>query len=205
MRCVIIGGADIQNYDFVKSFLEKSDFNIFCDCGLKHKSKLKIKADLIVGDFDSYSRPNTDTEIITLPREKDDTDTVFAVKEAVKRGFDEFILIGVIGNRLDHTLANVSILNYLFSINKKGLIVDDYSEMQIVSSSPVKISDKYSYFSLLNVFGEAKGVYINNSKYPLDGAEITSENQYGVSNEVIKGKTAEVKVEKGKLLLIKVI
>lgn len=205
MRCVIIGGADIKNYDFVKSYLLKGDFNVFCDCGLKHKSKLTINADLIVGDFDSFSEPKTDTETIVLPKEKDDTDTVFAVKEAVKRGFNEFILIGVIGNRLDHTLANVSVLNYLFSLNKKCLIIDDYSEIQIVSSEPVKISDKYSYFSLLNVFGEAKGVYIKNAKYPLEGAEITSEYQYAVSNEVLKGKTAEVNVTAGKLLLIKVI
>ena len=51
-----------------------------------------------------------EAETIVLPCEKDDTDTVFAVKEALKRGFQDFLLIGVIGGRLDHTLGNVSLL-----------------------------------------------------------------------------------------------
>ena len=108
-RCVIIGGAAIEKYDIVKSCLGDNDFFIFCDSGLFHKEKLGICPDLIVGDFDSHPKPDTEIETIHLPREKDDTDSVYAVKEAIKRGFDEFLLIGVVGARLDHTLGNVSI------------------------------------------------------------------------------------------------
>ena len=125
------------------------------------------------------------------------------MKEAVQRGFDNFLLIGVIGGRLDHSLGNVSILLYLDSIGRKGLIIDDYSEMEIVSASPVYISDRYPFFSLLNITGRAKGVSIQNAKYPLDDAEITCEYQYGISNEVTPEKTAIVSVRDGKLLLIK--
>ena len=74
-----------------------------------------------------------------LPCEKDDTDTVFAVKEAIKRGFDDFLLIGIVGARLDHTLGNVSSLLHLDSLGKKGYIIDDHSEMEIVSNKPAYI------------------------------------------------------------------
>ena len=90
MRCIIVGGADIQNYNSIQRYLKNDDFYIFCDCGLKHVDSLNVKADLIVGDFDSHSKPETDVETIVLPREKDDTDTFFAIKEAIRRGFDEF-------------------------------------------------------------------------------------------------------------------
>lgn len=202
-RCVIVGGADINNYEYIKTRITENDYVVFCDSGLKHMKELGVSPSLIVGDFDSYINPNLDVETIVLPCEKDDTDTVFAVKEAIKRDFEEFLLIGVIGARLDHTLGNVSILLYLESLSKKGVIIDDYSDMEIVSNIPVLIDDSYAFFSLLNITGEAKGVTIRNAKYPLDNAEITCEYQYAVSNEVISGKTAEVSVQNGKLLLIK--
>ena len=75
--------------------------------------------------------------------------------------------------------------------------------MEIVSSEPSYIEDSYSFFSLLNISGIAKGITIENAKYPLNNGEITCEYQYGVSNEVTPGKTAKVTVKEGKLLLIK--
>ena len=204
-RCVIIGGADISNYGFIRNKISEEDFVIYCDSGLSHLERLQAKPSLIVGDFDSHEDPHLDTETIVLPCEKDDTDTVFAVKEAIKRGFDEFLLIGVIGKRLDHTLGNVSILLYLDSLGKKGSIIDDYSEMEIVSDKPVSIPDRYAFFSLLNISGYAKGITITGAKYPLKDAEITCEYQYGVSNEVLTGNVATVSVKEGKLLLIKIL
>ena len=203
-RCVIVGGANINNYDFIREKLSADDYIIFCDSGLKHMENLRVQPSLIVGDFDSHENPQLDVETIVLPCEKDDTDTVYAVKEAIKRGYDNFLLIGVVGARLDHTLGNVSILLYLDSFGKKGCIIDDYSEIEIVSNKPAYIEDSYSFFSLLNISGTAKGITIENAKYPLENGEITCEYQYGISNEVPCGETAKVSVDKGRALLIKV-
>ena len=203
-RCVIVGGADINKYVFIREKLCADDYVIFCDSGLKHLKNLQVQPSLIVGDFDSHENPHLDVETIVLPCEKDDTDTVFAVKEAIKRGFDDFLLIGVVGARLDHTLGNVSILLYLDSLSKKGCIIDDYSEMEIISDKPVSVSDRYSFFSLLNITGCAKGITITGAKYPLVDGEITCEYQYGISNEIIPGQTALISVGIGKLLLIKI-
>ena len=203
-RCVIVGGANINNYDFIREKLSADDYIIFCDSGLKHMENLRVQPSLIVGDFDSHDNPHLDVETIVLPCEKDDTDTVYAVKEAIKRGYDNFLLIGVVGARLDHTLGNVSILLYLDSLGKKGCIIDDYSEMKIVSNEPAYIGDSYSFFSLLNISGTAKGITIENAKYPLENGEITCEYQYGISNEVLCGEMAKVSVDKGRALLIKV-
>lgn len=202
--CVIVGGAEIKKYDEIKKYLSADDFYIFCDCGLNHQEKLGVKPDLIVGDFDSYNRPVTDIETIVLPCEKDDTDTVFAVKEAIKRGHKDFILIGVVGGRFDHTLGNVAILLMLENQGLNGKIIDDFSEMEIVTDKTAFVEDKFSYFSLLNITGKAEGVDIKNAKYPLTSAEIKCDYPIGVSNEVIKGKTAEITVKNGNLLLIKV-
>lgn len=202
-RCVIVGGADILNYEQIKSKLVDNDFIIYCDSGLKHMCALAKNPDLIVGDFDSYDDPKLPVETITLPTVKDDTDTVFAVKEALNRHFEDFLFIGVIGGRLDHTLGNVSILLKLDALGKRGIIIDDYSEMTIVSQTTAKIEDSFSFFSLINIDGSPKGVTIQNAKYNLDHADIPCDYQYGISNEVIASKTAKVTIDEGRMLLIK--
>lgn len=203
-RCVIVGGANIENYDRICNYLRQDDFYIFCDSGLCHLEALNVRPDLIVGDFDSHPNPDMDVETVILPTEKDDTDTVYGVKEAVKRGFQDFLLIGVVGKRLDHSLGNVSILLYLDSLGMNGTIMDDYSHMEIVSRTPAYVEDSYPFFSLLNISGKAEGITVENAKYPLEKAAISCEYQYGISNEVIPGKTAKITVDSGKLLLVKV-
>ena len=207
-RCVIIGGAGIENYNKVRNQLRKDDFFVFCDSGLKHMEGLGIQPDLIVGDFDSHEKPDMDVETIVLPREKDDTDTFFAAKEMVRRGYEEFLLVGVIGARLDHTLGNLSILFMLDTAGKSAKAIDDFSEMEVVSAKDgqpgeAQVENCYSYFSILNLTGEAEGITIRNAKFPLENGQIDWDYQYAVSNEVLPGETSEVFVAKGRILLIK--
>ena len=204
-RCVIIGGAEIRCYQRIRESLREDDWLVYCDGGLKHVPEIGREPDLIVGDFDSHEKPETDIETIVLPREKDDTDTVYAVKEAVRRGYRDFLLTGVTGERFDHTFGNISLLLYLDSLGIPARILDDYSEMSIVSREPAEVEENCSYFSLLNISGTAKGISIVDARYPLTDGEITSEYQYGISNEVLPGRTARVSVREGRLLLVKVI
>ncbi len=203
-RCVIIGGAKINNYSEIRKMLSEDDFFIFCDSGLSHKAPLGISADLIVGDFDSHPRPDCTCEIIALPREKDDTDTFFAAKEALRRGFSDFLLLGVIGGRLDHSLGNISIMLMLHEKGATAKIIDDFSEMEIVDKSAKAISPEFPYFSVINIDGVCSDVTIENAKFPLSHGEIPPEYQYGISNETIGGKSAVVSVGRGRALLVKV-
>ena len=206
-KCVIVGGVKINNTDQIKKYIDETDFVIACDSGIESCKDIGVTPNLIVGDFDSHKKPDTDIEIITLPMAKDDTDTMFATKEAVKRGFSEVVLLGVVGDRIDHTLANVYILSYLQDEGVNGMIVDDFSEMLIISKNGQnisRISDNYSFFSLLCLEGKVEGVTIKNAKFPLENGIITPNHQYATSNEVLPGEVAEVSIEKGSALLVKV-
>lgn len=214
-RCVIIGAAGIGDYERIKKYIRAEDFVIYCDGGLKHaaKDRLDRMPDLAVGDFDSYpieewqkaKRFAKEAETIVLPCEKDDTDTVYAMKEGLKRGYRDFLFLGVIGGRLDHTLGNVYMLEYLAKAGAVGKIVDDDSEMQLIpEGKTVCVEEGWAYFSLLNICGTAQGITMKGAKYPLEQAEIESWYQYGISNETLPGQRAEIRVEKGSLLLVKV-
>ena len=203
-RCVIIGAAPITNYKKIRSFLRDDDFVIACDGGLNHIKNLKVKPNLIIGDFDSHKNPNLPIETIVLPHEKDDTDSVFALKTALSRGFKDFLFIGMIGARLDHGLGNLYMLIKCQNEGVKALMLDDFSEMLLVGKDEVQITDDYAYFSILNITGLARGITIKNAAYNLENAEITQEYQYGISNEVLPNKKATVSISEGQLLLIKV-
>ena len=213
-RCVIVGGAGIGNYGRARGYLKDDDYIIYCDSGLRHMDSLGALPSLIIGDWDSYDDPHMDVETITLPVAKDDTDTVYAMREGIERGFSEFLIIGAVGARLDHTLVNVYILSALENRGCHGLIVDDYSEMELVSSWADKagevhpgrasVDDRYPFFSLVALEGDANGVTIQNAKFNITNAVIGPDYQYATSDEVLPGKTAEITVEDGRLLLIKI-
>lgn len=206
-RCVIVAAGEIRDYARTGAFLRGDDFFVFCDGGLEHAEGLGVSPSVIVGDFDScdavlLSKWQDKCEIIQLPREKDDTDTLYAVKLALERGYSDFLLLGAMGGRFDHALGNVSILLYLDGLGKNVRLVDDYSVMQIVGSKPLLIEDSCSYFSVLTVAGDVSGVNIRCAKYPLENASLSCDFQLGVSNEVLPGMTAEVSVEHGRVLVV---
>lgn len=203
-RCVIVSGAPIGDYERIRGYLRRDDFFIFCDGGLRHRAGLQAEPDLAVGDLDSHEKPETGVEMIALPREKDDTDTVFAVREAVRRGFSDFLLVGAAGGRVDHTIGNLSLLLWLDRQGKTALLADDWSDMRIVSREKALIPDRVAYFSLLNTCGIARGIDITGAKYPLENGEINCDWQYGISNEVLPGQTATVSVQEGSLLLVQI-
>lgn len=212
-RCVVIGGAEIRDYTRIRLYLRDDDFLIYCDSGLRHIEGLGMEPSLIVGDFDSHEKPDSDIETIVLPVAKDDTDTVYAVREGMKRGYTDFLLAGVFGGRMDHTLTNVYILFDLDSCGCRGMAVDDYSEFEVISSGVgndgkevagrASVDCRYPFFSLVNMTGTAEGVSITGAKFPLNDAEIKCDYQYAVSNEVLPGHTAEISIKKGRLLLIR--
>ena len=201
-RCVIVAGAKIKNYQKVKSFLNSDDYFVFCDSGLFHKEELGVTPDFIVGDFDSFEKPQTKENILVLPTEKDDTDTFAAVKLMLEKGFKDFLLIGVIGERLDHSLGNISILLYLKENGAKGVIIDDFSEMCLVEETVLIKHNSCSYFSLISLSDSLTGVNIKGAKYPLENATINSSFQYAISNETVED--TEISVKQGNALLIKV-
>lgn len=154
------------------------------------------------GDGSPGSNGDRPPEIIQLPWEKDDTDTFYAVKEALKRGFTQFLLLGVIGQRFDHSLVNISVLLYLKEQGAQATIVDDYSEMQLVGAEPVRVSKDCANFSLLCVAGDVSGVTVTGAKWSLDNAQIKTSYQYGISNQVEAPEGAVVCVREGVLLLV---
>ena len=135
-KCLIITGAPEDDIDYYKHYID-GRFIIGADSGYQKCVKLNIKPNLIIGDFDSSTKPDTDIETIILPVRKDDTDTLSAVKEAIKRGYNDIIILGGIGNRFDHTYNNVLVLNFCFDRNIKAVLINKHNKIEIVENKPL--------------------------------------------------------------------
>ena len=199
-KCVVIGGGELTAPEKIKQKIGDTDFIICCDSGYLHAKAMGLKVHLLVGDFDSMQKPETDVETIVLPCEKDDTDSFFAVKTALSRGYNDFLLLGMTGGRLDHTLAAVSILEYLENHGAHGNICDGKLTIR-VTDTRADIDPGCRYFSVF-AQSHAEGVTITGAKYNLDNAVIDSGYQYGVSNE--PNGTPQVSVKTGKLLILEI-
>ena len=180
------------------------DLCIAADGGYQNAMTLGHRVQVAVGDFDSFSKDKIadGIELIELPPEKDLTDSQVCVETAISRGADEIIIIGGLSGRLDHTLANLSILQDLHARHIHGYITDGNNRAHYIKSTSHLIArSAYKYLSLIAVDETCKGVSIKGCKYELKNQPVHRRLQFAVSNE-ITGNCALVSVKKGGLYVI---
>ena len=109
-RCVIFAGLPVAPE--LCEDIGPQDIIITADAGWKTARALGFFPALALGDFDTAPAPEG-PDVLRLPAEKDDTDTFFAARRALETGCGEVLILGGIGGRLDHTLANICTLLFL--------------------------------------------------------------------------------------------
>lgn len=205
-RCVIFGGGEITDLSYIKSILRPEDDIICADRGYAYCLSMNIKPNLILGDFDSYQEELTaDCEIMRYPIEKDDTDTMLAVKEAIRRDCGEIVMVGMLGGRIDHTFANIQTLVFAAKHGVRTSIEDRSCYIAAVSGGQELTIpyEKGYHFSVFCHSDNASGVSIHHAKYEVTDADLTNSFPIGVSNDFIKGEDASVSVKEGILIIVK--
>lgn len=208
-RCIIIaagdltvGGIDVKEDDYV----------IAVDGGLEYAALLEIEPDMIIGDFDSVSeqyaeaveriRSAAPEKVCTLPCEKDDTDTLAAIKHGLSLGYDRFLLYAAGGGRVEHTFANIQCLLYLKEHGAVGYMMDGAGMTLVLRDEEVSFNANLEgYISVLALSKECKGVTMTGLKYELPNETITNSYPLGISNEFI-GVKSTVKVTEGDVLVV---
>ena len=197
-RCIIFCAADFHG---LIAPLEKDDFIIAADGGLKHTEKLGITPNGILGDFDSLGYTPEGSTV--FPVEKDDTDAMLAVRKGLELGYREFYLYGSLdGPRLDHTVANFQTLQFLCDHGAHGyLIGKDYIVTAVKNTSLHFDAACTGIFSVFCMGEDAQGVTIKGGKYEAENVTLSAGFPLGVSNH-FAGKDVTISVEKGSLLVL---
>lgn len=206
-KCIVIGAGDLTMGELS---VQEEDYVIAVDGGLSYCGILEVEPDLIIGDFDSVSeqeklaiealQEEIPERIVALPVEKDDTDTLAALKKGLELGYRDFRIYAGTGGRFDHTLANIQCLLYLKNHDATGYLVDGTGMILVLQNEAVHLNRKLEgTMSLFALGKEAKGVIIQGMKYTLEDYTLTNDYPIGISNEFI-GEEACISVEDGELV-----
>ena len=142
-RCIIVGAGEFyeKTWDY-----EEEDFLIAADGGFEYLRKMGVMPNLLIGDMDSIEQEYTDleVEIKRLPREKDDTDMLAAIKEGLAQGCKEFIIYGALGGeRIDHSIANLQCLLYLQHHGAKGRLYGAHDRIELLYNGKIEYQSDY--------------------------------------------------------------
>lgn len=199
--CYIVGAMSLT--PALRPYPTAEDYVIAADRGYDSLMAYGVVPDLAVGDFDSLGYQPDHPNVIQLPVEKDDTDMVFALRKGLELGYRRFLLLGGVGGRLEHTLANLQLLDWLTGQGGQGFLAGEKTVATAIRG-PASLTFPAAMSGYLSAFcnsGTAEGVTLENLKFPLEHSTLTSSFPLGVSNQFL-GQSARVSVEKGSLLLI---
>ncbi len=202
MKTIIFAGSEIDDYNCIDM---DYDFIICADKGLVHAQKLKILPNVLIGDFDSYKGDIPECEEIykTIP-EKDDTDTMLAVKLAIQKRATNIKLYGATGGRFDHTFANIQTLIYAYENNCK-MSIHDGKNIITIQGKGTEYYPEYKnwYFSVFSLTEKLYITEMTGVKYPLNNYVLTQNFPLGVSNEI--NDIATITIKNGLALIVRSI
>ncbi len=185
---------------------KSGDLRIAADSGFRNAEALGERVDIALGDFDSLGKDisglSREIEKITVPAEKDETDTQLAVNTALSRGADDIVIVGGLDGRLDHALSNLAILEAMNDMGVHCVITNGQNRIRYIKSTSTLIARSgFDYLSIVASDETVKGVSVEGCKYPLKNARLSRKFQYAVSNE-ITGNCALISVKRGGIYII---
>jgi len=208
MRAVVIAGGRATDQGWQR-WVRAGDWIIGADGGAARALAWGLVPDLVIGDMDSLpetARSSLESEgcrFIQHPRAKDETDLELALQFAVKQGAREIVVLGALGGRLDHTLANVLLLA-LPAFAGVPIRIAEGGQQAILARGGEAIGlegDPGDLVSLLPLGGDARGVSTEGLVWALHGDTLRFGSSRGVSNEMAGGK-ARIEVGEGMLLVV---
>ncbi len=187
MKALVLAGSDILVTDALKKLCGDADFVVAADSGVRHAAGLDVTPDLIVGDFDSAAQADLerypDVPRQTYPVRKDSLDLELALDEAVARGATELLIVGVLGGRLDQTLAALFIASRYQDSYRVTLHSGHTAAYPLRTGDVLTLNVQAGLtFSVLSLSPVSQLSLVGTS-YPLTQADLPFGVGLGVSNE----------------------
>jgi thiamine pyrophosphokinase len=209
-KIFLISGGEIRDPFFLKEqlvFAERSEM-ICADGGALHLYRLGLVPGVIIGDMDSLDSKLKDhfeargSRFICYPERKDKTDTQLALEYAYSLKPAMIRIFAATGGRLDHTLANISLL---VTGAEKGIdvkLIDDWGDIFIVNKSLVLNGEVGQTVSFFPLTASVEGITLKGFEYPMINGIMKVGYPIGISNRLIAVQ-GMIAVESGYLLGIR--
>lgn len=187
-------------------FIDSDDFIICADGGYNVALENNIIPNLLMGDFDSISYILPDNiDIIRFNPEKDFTDLELALKYCKENKMKNIYIVGGMGGRADHTIANMQLLSNYSSSFDNLVLLDGRNKCFVINCdgtcSKEIPAESDSYLSIFSLSENCTIRSFSGVKYPLTDYILSRTYPLGVSNEFVSEKAA-LTIENGSLLII---
>jgi len=206
-RAIIFINGDLPNLDAARKLLRDDDFIIAADGGARHALNLGLLPSVVIGDLDSLDAVNRRTldeshvHIITYPADKDETDLELALLYAREHGYEEILLVGALGGRIDQTLGNLSLLTDP-ALAGLDVRIDDGVEEAFFARNQTQVHGRVGdIVSLIPWHGDVTGICTEGLRWSLQNETLYAHQTRGISNE-LTAETAQVEIDDGLLLII---
>ena len=201
MRIVIFTGGLLGDWEL--DLIQPGDVLIGADGGARFLVSRGVKPDIAIGDFDSVTEAELaairsySAQVISCdPVDKNYTDTEMSVRLALDMQPDELLLLGALGSRFDHTLANVHLLALAAEAHVPATIIDNHNKITLAAKEAVIERGIYPNVSLLPLSAEVRGITLTGFQYPLTDAVLTIRKSLGISNMLLT-ESGTVKTHRG--------
>lgn len=208
MKSTIIICSGGQLGQWALPYIHNEHYLIGADHGAQFLLEQGFTPNISIGDFDSVSseqlsniKLKSDKLLSFDAIDKDYTDTELSFLHALEQGGSEIILLGALGTRMDHSIANIQLLSLAHRQGVKASIIDEHNRIELMSDQLHVKRDHYHYISLLPYSDTVTGITLDGFKYPLHDATISKGQAIGVSNELID-ETGTITISSGLLLVI---
>lgn len=204
-KCIILANGKPSKKNVIVHLTKKDYSTLFCaDGGANTALKMGLVPDYIIGDLDSISSKTLNffrkkTKIIKLNRQND-TDVEKCLKEAIKLKFDETILTGVTGNRLDHTFCNLGIVIKFFNKIKIKIVAENSLLIPLTGSNTLNTYPG-EIISIYGIDNETK-ISSKGLKYRLDNTTLPFGKRESTSN-VALGNQVKLEADNGVIFVIR--
>jgi thiamine pyrophosphokinase len=206
----IVAGGPLADLLFLRRRIrEVNPAEVICaDGGARHVLALGLVPQTVIGDMDSLSPELLDTlrenecRILSYPARKDETDTELALRYALEQKPAEIEIHGALGGRIDHTLANISLLVMTAQEGIKTKLVDGATELFVITEKEQIGGSPGEIISLFPLTTEVKGITLEGFEYPLEKATMEIGKPYGISNRLLDNR-GTITISSGYLLVVK--
>ncbi|EKE14032.1 MAG: hypothetical protein ACD_12C00702G0001 [uncultured bacterium] len=202
-RAIIFVNGNLSDLSQAKKIITKEDFLIAADGGVSHIEKLGLMTNIVIGDMDSIDSDLLKKySLIKYPRKKDKTDFELAIDYCLEKKFQEIIIFGILGDRIDHLMANIFLIVKIQTQNPKIKIkiIERKKEIFILNKELIvngKIGDEVS---IIPVSEKLEGINTDGLSYRLIDDTLAFGSTRGVSN-VMNKTFAKIAVKKGSALI----
>ncbi|MDL2234885.1 thiamine diphosphokinase, partial [Christensenellaceae bacterium OttesenSCG-928-L17] len=183
-RAIIFAGYH-QPGAFLTYTPQANDLILCADAGYALCLQMGVVPHKVLGDFDSIDKTSIPKELLlSYPAEKDDTDTMLCVRYAKEQGCRECMILGGIGGRIDHTIANLQALAFAHQSGMRASMRDGKDMAFLLEKGEQAFAkEENAAISLFAYTERCEGVFISGVKYPLRDAVLTQSFPLGVSNQ----------------------